>query len=469
MTHLARLLAMTAVLVAVAVPASAQTALLAEAADALVLDGYYLEPGAEPVDSDALARVVADSENDVRVVVLGPEPDGGERAFADDVLAELGSGTIVVFSDEELQVSSGRYTNDPVEAALDAADAEVGGSADIPAYVAAFDGALGSAAAGGGAGTSGGGFGGVLLVGLVLLGLVAALVSFVSSRRRRRDAAERDRLALEEARAEVAAQVAAVAERIVGLSDRVTVADDPETSQLFGAATTTYQETEAQVAASTTLSALEPVADRLDHAHWQLEAVAARLDGRAPPPPPSPDRERSCFFDPTHGAGTDLATLETPAGEREVSVCSSCAGRLRAGETPEPRMVGVGGRQVPVAMAPRSYGGGGLGALGDIAVILGGRRTPYSWGGYGGGWGLPGGGGWGAGRLGGWGGGGWSGGTRRRSGVWSSGVTRRASGLGGARGGRSGGGGGRSRGIRSGGGGRSRGGGSRRGGGGRRR
>lgn len=477
----ARLLAALVLSVAVPVaPAMAQTGALAEVADDLVLDGYHLASDAEPVDETALARTVAAAEHDVRVAVLGAGPPGGARSFADDLLQELGSGTIVVFTDEELQVSSSEFENPPVEDALDAADGQLDGSGDIPAYVAAFDAALGDAGpADGGAG--GAGLGGVLLVGLLVVGLLVVLAGVVRSRGRRKAAAEHDRQAVGEARGEVAAQVAAVAERIVGLADRVTVADDPETSRLFAEATATYQATEAAVAGSSTPAALEAVADRLDHARWQLEAVAARLDGREPPPPPA--REESCFFDPTHGAGTEQATLETPAGAREVAVCSSCAARLAAGETPEPRMVGVGGRQVPVAMAPRSYGGGGLGALGDVALVLGGRRTPYSWGGYG--WGSPargwGGAGWGGGGWGGGGGGGWGGRGRggggglasgrsgQRSGGWGSGWS---TGGGGRSPGRSAGGGGRSRSVRTGGGGRRRsggGGGARRGGGGRRR
>jgi hypothetical protein len=105
-------------------------------------------------------------------------------------------------------------------------------------------------------------------------------------------------------------------------------------------------------------------------------------EGRALPPPP--DSEQACFFDPTHGAGTDHATIETSAGRREVRVCSYCATKLRSGQTPQPRMIEVGGRRVPAAKAPRSHGGGGYDDLGDFSVVLDQVRRSYGWGGYGG-------------------------------------------------------------------------------------
>ncbi len=87
---------------------------------------------------------------------------------------------------------------------------------------------------------------------------------------------------------------------------------------------------------------------------------------------PSPTLPAACFFDPTHKPGTAEATLRTPAGEKEVRVCRSCAERLARGEQPEPRMIDVGGSRVPAAKAPRSHGGLGMGGLSVFEIILGG-------------------------------------------------------------------------------------------------
>jgi hypothetical protein len=65
-----------------------------------------------------------------------------------------------------------------------------------------------------------------------------------------------------------------------------------------------------------------------------------------------------------------------------VQVCAADAEKLRRGEQPNPRMIEVGGRQVPAPSAPRSYGGGGFSWLDVFAVIVGGmgQARSYDWG-----------------------------------------------------------------------------------------
>jgi hypothetical protein len=157
---------------------------------------------------------------------------------------------------------------------------------------------------------------------------------------------------------------------------------DPQARRLFAEATSTYQRAQDELERATAARQLEAVSDDLDHARWQIESARALLEGRNPPP--SPENDEACFFDPTHGAGTDVARIETSAGEREVRVCSYCATKLRSGQTPQPRMIEVGGQRVPAAKAPRSYGGGGMDWLDDFSVVFGDMRRPYGWGRYGG-------------------------------------------------------------------------------------
>lgn len=213
---------------------------------------------------------------------------------------------------------------------------------------------------------------------LVVGGLaVAGLLSLVSTiRTRQAFRAERER-ALTEARDEVRGQVGAMADEIVALTDRVTVSGNAEAARLFAGATEAYQQAQDHLERSARAGELEDVADELDHARWELAAAQALVGGEQLPP--EPDHDRACFFDPTHGAGTFPAEIDTPAGRRQVRVCSYCAAKLRSGAAPEPRMLSVGGRRVPAAKAPRAYGGGGMDLLDEFDIILDGIRRPYRW------------------------------------------------------------------------------------------
>lgn len=219
---------------------------------------------------------------------------------------------------------------------------------------------------------------------LVVGGLaVAGVLSAISNLRTRQAfRAQRER-ELGEARAEVSAQVSAMADEILALTDRLRVAPDDEAERLFAEATGTYQQAQDHLERATTARELEGVTDELDHARWQLAAAAAMAEGRQLPP--GGTREEACFFDPTHGTGTDVAEIDTAAGRRTVRVCSYCATKLRSGTAPEPRMIEVGGRRVPAAKAPRSHGGGGHTDLDDFTLVLDQIRLPYGWGGWRGG------------------------------------------------------------------------------------
>jgi hypothetical protein len=220
---------------------------------------------------------------------------------------------------------------------------------------------------------------------LVVVGLVAAgIATGVSNLRTRRAFEQQRQRSLREAREEVGAQVSSMANEILALTDRVAITEDvdPRARRLFAEATETYQRAQDHLDRVRAVPQLEGVSDELDHARWKMEAARALLEGRELPAEPA--TEQACFFDPTHGAGTDVARIDTAAGEREVRVCSYCATKLRSGQMPEPRMIEVGGRRVPAAKAPRSYGGGGMEGLDDFSLVLDDVRRAYGWGHYGG-------------------------------------------------------------------------------------
>ncbi len=351
--------------------------------------GFYVEPGAEDVDVEELQDTLEDTSARVLPVILADEPAGGERAFAEEVLGGLTeNGSVLVISPSAIQVVSGEADEGQVDQALNAAAEEVDfDTADAGEIAVAFASAFDEIVRESGGPVPDGGAGSGLRTGAQLLvgGLgVAGALTFVGWRRRERREREQSERLVAEAREEVRGQISVLAEQILQLTDRVELAGNAEASGLFSDATAAYPEAQQELERLRSPQELERVSDELDHARWQLESVAALLDGREPPA--RPEREPACFFDPTHGAGTEEATIDTAAGERPVQVCDACAAKLAAGEAPEPRMIAVGGQQIPAPMAPRPYGGGGLGWLGDFAMILGGHRQPYGWGGYSG-WG----------------------------------------------------------------------------------
>ena len=221
--------------------------------------------------------------------------------------------------------------------------------------------------------------------GLVLFvgGLVAAgIVTGISNLRTRRAFREERDRSLGEARAEVQEQTSALAQRVLDLTDRLAVEPHDEAGRTFAEAATAYQHAQERAERAANLPELEQASDDLDHARWLLESTEAQLDGRALPHGPD-EAEHACFFDPTHGAGTEDAQVQTPSGTRTVQVCSYCATRLRGGVAVQPRMISVGGQRVPAAKAPRSYGGGGMEGLDDFQVVVDRMRVPYGWGGQG--------------------------------------------------------------------------------------
>lgn len=213
----------------------------------------------------------------------------------------------------------------------------------------------------------------VMVLAMLVIGAVAL---FEGSWRTRR--VSRRRVA--EARAELRHQIDFLAEKILALSDRVTIAP-AEAQEAYTQAATAFRQASDGFSTARTEAQLTRLNDSLDRARWQLEVATSVLEGKALPPGMAADAP-ACFFDPDHGAGIRQATLQTPAGDRQVGVCDYCATKLDHGEAPEPRRIPVGGDAVPVSMAPREYGGLGMRDLDAFSVRFGrGGPVSYHWGG----------------------------------------------------------------------------------------
>jgi hypothetical protein len=330
---------------------------------------YAAEPGTS-VDINALEELIVDVDaagQAVYFVVLASDPTGGNDLFAARLLDLQLAGTVVVISPNEIGAASTVFEDAVVSDAVDAAYDQFLDRDDIGAF-RAFARQLPN---------SGGGGGWFFLLFILLI--VGGIGFMLWRNSRRVEAVAEGRV--DEAQDELKGQLDVIANEILDLSDRVTVAENDEALAHFRAAGDTFSEVTDAAETATALADLEALSDRLDRARWQLEAAEALIEGREVPPEPE-DRPAHCFFDPAHRAGVEEAEIRTPAGSKMVSVCRECATKLRKGETPTPRSINVGGRPVPAPRAPRSYGGGGLDWLGAFSIILGGRDdgTPYDFG-----------------------------------------------------------------------------------------
>jgi len=354
---------------------------------------YAAESGTS-IDINDLESLIDDTDavgRDLYFVILASNPAGGNDLFAARLLELQLDGTVVVISPDEIGAASLIFDDEVVGEAIDAAYDDFQDGDDLGALetfakrlpaagepVPATTSAVNQPAPGAQpSSTDGGGGGGFFLVFILA---IVGVVGFMLWRNSRRDK-EVIEGRLDEAQAELKGQLDIIANEILDLSDRVTVAENDEALAHYRAANDTYTEVSEASEVAGTLTDLEALSDRLDRARWQLEAAEALVEGRDVPPEPE-DRPSHCFFDPAHRAGVEEAEIRTPAGSKMVSVCRDCASKLRKGETPTPRSINVGGRPVPAPRAPRSYGGGGLDWLGTFSILLGGRDKgiPYDFG-----------------------------------------------------------------------------------------
>ena len=419
--RLSLVLALTGLLLLVAAPAGAQTP---DQVAARVQDyGYWIDPGLPAASQEARisAAITRAGNAGVRlfVILLENDPSGGPTTFADAVLDRIQDGTVLVVSASGTGMASWDLDQAQIDAALDAGYATSGGDVEfVDAVVASLTGAPVPTDGGttdGGTTDDGGGSKTGLIVMLVIVGGLVLLVVWAVRRQSKGAAASKAR-SVEEARKEIKAQLDAMANTILEITDKVSLSDSREDNQYLQQAGATFNEASESYEAATDLARLEEISDRLDEARWQLDAAAALADGKPVPARPVKEERHACFFDPTHGGPFEEAEVRTAAGSKTVLVCAADAAKLRRGEQPNPRMIEVDGRQVPAPSAPKSYGGGGFSWLDVFAVIVGGMAAgrSYDWGS------RPSSGGWGSGSS-------WGGGSR-----WGSGSGGASSGSGGA-------------------------------------
>jgi hypothetical protein len=377
-----RVLALAVIVLALvpAVPAAAQTP--DEVAQSVVDTGYYVAPGL-PADPASISASVARARNSgvlFMAVLLDGDPAGGATTFADAVLARVGGGSVLVLSASGEGMASSEFEQSQIETALDAGFAASSNGGDAAFVSAVVDSLTGTSASPGEASSSGGGSTGLIVL-VVIVG-VFVLIIWLAIRRGKKSAEVGHQAAIDEARAEIKAQLDAMANTLLDITDTVSASASPQDDTYLRAASETFTAASDSFDKALDLKALEDLSDRLDTARWQLDAAAAIAAGKPVPPEPPKEQRYVCFFDPTHPNATETAQISTAAGTKTVRVCQDCAAKLARGEKPEPRMIDVGGRRVPAANAPRSYGGGGFDWLGVFSVLAGGmgQGASYDWG-----------------------------------------------------------------------------------------
>jgi hypothetical protein len=309
------------------------------------------------------------------IVLLDEDPSSGAAAFADSVLNQIGDGTVLVLSASSEGMASTEIDQSAIETALDRGFSAGGG--DVGYVNAVVDSVVGTTESaretdeGGGSGW---------LIMLVIVGGLVLLVWWVI-RRSNKASAERRGGLVGEARGEIKSQLDSMANTILEISDLVSASETTDDNNYLEKAGVTYSEALESYEAADSLGALEDLSDRLDEARWQLDAATAISEGRSVPDKPTKKERPVCFFDPNHRDAIEMADIQTSSGTRTVRVCRADAERLRKGTTPDPRMINVGGRQVPAPMAPKSHGGGGMDWLDAFSMMAGGvGQVSYDWG-----------------------------------------------------------------------------------------
>lgn len=173
-------------------------------------------------------------------------------------------------------------------------------------------------------------------------------MSFFTARKRRKQDAE-DALAAFYARRRYLREDVTVFGEELGQLHLETLTDalDRDATDYYRHALESYERAKAGLEAAADSAGLEPVATDLVTGRHQRACVLATVAGQ-----PLPDRLAECFFNPQHGPSSTEVTWAPPGGtERRVPVCRADANRLEHGQAPKMRLVLVGSRYVPLAVA----------------------------------------------------------------------------------------------------------------------
>jgi len=204
------------------------------------------------------------------------------------------------------------------------------------------------------------------LVLLLVLAAIAVVASTVSRRGAERRELVRRRAALEPVQKLTAEDITALGEELqtldLDLAGRTLTAGERSDYQR---ALDSYDAAKTAADAMAVPDDVRHVTEILEDGRYAIACVRARVAGE-----PLPTRRPPCFFDPRHGPSVADVPW-TPAGgtARDVPACALDAERVRAGASPDTRMVMVGAQRVPYWQGGRAYApyaSGYFGAFGPM-------------------------------------------------------------------------------------------------------
>ena len=371
-------------------------------AEALKESPVYVDPSMSgqlsKTDADALAREIEDADKPVFVAVLPadfPKQDlfqnlrtatGVTGLYAirlgDEFNARADSVVLPKDGVQNLVTSvRGQDTETQLDNFTDRALANVGGSAPS------------SWTDGGSADPTG------VLIGTGVVLAAGGAGAYTLVRRNRRQKEEERQAALEKLRVVVDEDITAFGEELDRLDFHPAEkgADDAMRAD-YERALDAYEEAKSFMASAQRPEEVRAVTQALEDGRFSLAVLAARREGRPPPP-----RRAPCFFDPRHGPSVADATWTPDGGTpRDVPVCAADRTRLAEGLEPVAREVDTDTGRRPYWEAGPAYGpwaggyfGGGIlpGLL--IGTMLGSMMASHSYAAtYGSGYGDFGGGGY---------------------------------------------------------------------------
>ncbi|MDX6429211.1 MAG: hypothetical protein QOE54_1577 [Streptosporangiaceae bacterium] len=234
--------------------------------------------------------------------------------------------------------------------------------------------------------------------GLVVLGVLVLIVAggaglFLVARKKKRD---RQAQQMAELKASVEEDVTRLGEDISGLDLAITDPKLPaEAREDYTRALDSYDSAKTATERAQRPEDMTLVTKALEEGRYSMMAVRARLAGE-----PVPERRAPCFFNPQHGPSVqDVSWAPMGGMPRSVPACAADAARIMRGESPDSRLVEVGGHRRPYWDAGPAYGpyaGGYYSGYGGGDMLSGlligtaiGSMFGGGWGGggFGGGWG----------------------------------------------------------------------------------
>jgi hypothetical protein len=253
---------------------------------------------------DATTSRLQDRDGYFKVVVLAePIQDfSSGRAYADDVREGLASqGRVIVYTPNEVAVSSNTDTAEEIDAAEQAAADRLNSGGSLASATSAAANELGADGGGVAADEGGGGFPWLFLVLIIGIPLLLLWLVMRSARKQRQQAQELSAEEIGTAETKVRGAVDKVANDLLELADHTDNPDTPaEVRTSFSQGAQLFTETQELLEEADAQPELETAYEQVVKAGWHMDVTRALLAGEPVPAEPEPEE---LFPEPVVPAG----------------------------------------------------------------------------------------------------------------------------------------------------------------------